>query len=236
MKGPLSGRPEMKRHAKEKTPEDSLFEPLKLVVDGIARTFGARCEVVLHNLSDLDRSIVKIANGHVTGRTVGGGITDQGLRFLKSGRQEDLLINYPSVTKDGRLLKSSTIVFRDDERKPVAAICINFDVTDILNFNTAIQDTFMVSEETEGKSPIETFESDIASTLNEIADKVIRKTGKSVPSMGRGDRIEIVRQLEDQGFFLIKGALKLIAKKLKVSKFAIYNYLDQVRTQSHSSV
>jgi len=50
--------------------------------------------------------------------------------------------------------------------------------------------------------------------------------------MGRGDKIEIVRQLEDQGVFLIKGAVKFIAKKLNVSKFTIYNYLDQVRTES----
>jgi len=226
------GLTEMKSSLPKITPEAFLLESLKLVVDGIAATFGSRCEVVLHDLSDLDRSIVKITNGHVTGRTVGGSITDQGLKFLKSDSQEDLLINYASTTKDGRLLKSSTIVFRDDSRKPIAAICINFDVTDILNFNAAIQDIFMVSEEGEGKRPVETFETDIGSTLNEIADRIIRKTGKAISSMGRGDKIEIVRQLEDQGVFLIKGAVKFIAKKLNVSKFTIYNYLDQVRTES----
>jgi predicted transcriptional regulator YheO len=54
--------------------EAFLIESLKVVVDGIARTFGSRCEMVLHdirNLINLDHSIVKIANGHVAGRTVG---------------------------------------------------------------------------------------------------------------------------------------------------------------------
>jgi predicted transcriptional regulator YheO len=208
------------------------------VVDGIARTFGPRCEVVLHdlrNLRNLDHSIVKIANGHVTGRTVGGPISDRGLKDIRSRPEWDLSINYASVTRDGRTLKSSTMLFRDNKGKLIAALCINFDVTDILAFNTAIQDIFRISEETEQAGPAETFVGDMVSTLNDIADKVIRKVGKAIPSMRREDKIEIVRQLEEQGFFLIKGAIKLIAEKLKVSKFTIYNYLEQIRSESQSS-
>jgi predicted transcriptional regulator YheO len=215
-----------------------LIESLKIVVDGIARTFGPRCEVVLHdlrNLRNLDHSIVKIANGHVTGRTVGGPISDRGLKDIRSRPEWDLSINYPSVTKDGRTLKSSTMLFRDNKGKLIAALCINFDVTDILAFNTVIQDIFRISEETEQAGPAETFVGDMVSTLNDIADKVIRKVGKAIPSMRREDKIEIVRQLEEQGFFLIKGAIKLIAEKLKVSKFTIYNYLEQIRSESQSS-
>jgi predicted transcriptional regulator YheO len=232
MTGQSNIKTTIKDSSKKRTSKAFLLESLKLVVDGIARTFGPRCEVVLHDLDNLERSIVKIVNGHVTERTVGGAITDQGLKFLKGESREDLLINYASMTKDGRLLKSSTIIFRDNRKKPMAAICINFDVTDILNFNTTIQEIFRISEETKAKEPVETFESDISSTLKEISDKIIRKTGKTLSSMGKGDKIEIVRQLEEQGVFLIKGSVNLIAKKLNVSKFTIYNYLDRVRSEN----
>ena len=218
--------------------EEFLIESLKIVVDGIARTFGPRCEVVLHdlrNLGNLDHSIVKIANGHVTGRTIGGPISDRGLKDLRSRPDWDLSINYASVTKDGRTLKSSTMLFRDNKGKLIAALCINFDVTDILGFNTVIQDIFRISEETEEAGPIETFEGDIASTLDKIADKAIRKVGKSIPLLDRNDKIEIVRQLEEQGFFLIKGAIRHIAVKLNVTKFTIYNYLEQIRFEQQSS-
>lgn len=208
-----------------------MFENLKIVVDGIAATFGRRCEVVLHDLRNLKRSIVKIENGQVTGRSVGGSITDQGLKYLRNDNGQNLLINYPSTTTDGRFLKSSTFLFRDRQGKPAAAICVNFDVTDILNFNTAIDDIFGFPEQTNGKNAIETFQGDAGTTLNEIADKVIRKMGKAIPSMGKSDKIEIIRQLEDQGFFLIKGAIKFIANKLVVSKFTIYNYLDKIREE-----
>ncbi len=230
---------------REMTSEERvLFECLKLMVDGIAQTFGSRCEVVIHDLRDLhklDHSIVKIANGHVTGRTVGGPISDRGLKYFQNGIKEDLLIN-PSVGKDGSPLKSTSIIFRDDKRKPIAALGINFDVTDILNFNAdilnfnaAIQDIFTTSEETQQDEPIETFESDMVSMLNDIVDNMLRKAGRAVPSMQKKDRIEIIRRLEERGFFLIKGAVKLIAAKLNVSKYTVYDYLEQVRSENQGS-
>ena len=56
-------------------------------VDALAETFGSHCEVVLHDLQNLDRAIVKIANGHVTGRQVGAPITDMGLRLFEEDKK-----------------------------------------------------------------------------------------------------------------------------------------------------
>jgi predicted transcriptional regulator YheO len=214
--------------------ESFLIESLKIVVDGIAKTFGSRCEVVLHDFRNLDHSIVKIANGHITGRSVGAPITDFGLKILRSGSQETLLINYPSVGKNGRKLKSSTFLFRDRARKPIAALCINFDVSDILSFNLAIQDIFEVSGIAPQEGGVETFEGNMLSTLGTTADRVIKKAGKTVLAMKTTEKIEIVRELDSQGFFLIKGAVKLLAEKMNVSKFSIYNYLGQVRAENSS--
>ncbi len=207
------------------------MESLKTVVDGIAGTFGPRCEVVLHDLSTLDHSIIKIANGHVTGRTIGGSITDQGLRQLRSDDKKNLVLNYRSVRNDGRPLKNSTLIFRNDTGVPIAAICINFDVTDILAFNALVQDVFGVSEEPQGDDVSETFEGDVVSTLEKMAVKAIHGIGKPLPTISKEERLQIVRELDGQGFFLIKGAVKILAEKLKISKFTIYNYLDQVKNQ-----
>jgi len=220
---------------KKKIPpnNDSFIESLKLVVDGIARTFGRHCEVVLHDLSNLDRSIVKIANGHVTGRSAGGSITDQGLQDLKKG-DRDLKLNYQSVTAEGRPLKSTTMIFRDKTGSPVAAICINLDVTDILTFNNMIQEMYSFADTAHEEEDTETFERDVTSTLDKMAIKTIRRIGKQVQSLSKDERVSIVRDLDNQGFFLIKGAIKILASKLMVSKFTIYNYLDQIRNHNES--
>lgn len=225
--------------SKKRTSKDAfLIESLKTVVDGIGKTFGARCEVVLHDLRHIknyEHSIIKIINGHVTGRTVGGPLSDRGLKDIKSGTGWDLSINYASKTREGRLLKSSTMVFRNERGKPIASLCINFDIADILSLNAVIQDIFGFQDDIQNIEPVESFSRDAVATLSDVADKIIRRSGKTTTSMGRQDKIEVVRQLEEQGFFLIKGSIKLIAGKLMVSKYTVYNYLEYIRSQTSES-
>ena len=46
-------------------------------IEGIlADLFGKHCEVVLHSLENLHESVIQIANGFNTGRTLGAPITD----------------------------------------------------------------------------------------------------------------------------------------------------------------
>ena len=213
----------------EKTPKETfLLEALKTVVDGIAHTFGPRCEVVLHDLRNPHRSIIKIANGHITGRTVGSPITDFGLKLLTSKSQNNLFLNYSTSSNTGGQLKSSSFLFRDMKNKPFAALCINFDVTEILGLNRVIESIFEPTCEKELEAPLETFQSDTPSMLAMAIDRSLRSSGKSVPMMKKEDRERIVTELSTQGFFEIKGAVKALAHKLGVSKFTIYNYLKTV--------
>lgn len=55
----------MKTHRIEPLPLLRAFFP---VVDCLADLFGPDCEVVLHDVSRPEDSIIKIRNGHVTGR------------------------------------------------------------------------------------------------------------------------------------------------------------------------
>jgi predicted transcriptional regulator YheO len=210
---------------------DFLIENLKRLVQVIAKTFGSRCEVVLHDLKDIERSIVKIENGHVTGRKVGGSLTDQGLKHLIDGPNNDMLINYQSITNNGRPLKSSSIIFRNQKGKPIAAICINFDISDIQNFNLAMEDIFGISNEKAENGSVETFQTDINSTMKNMVNDVIRKHGKTIPIINKKDRIELIKSLEDRGFFLTKGAVKFLASLLAISKYTVYNYLEEVRAE-----
>lgn len=210
---------------------DALVNSLKIVVEGIARTFGSRCEVVLHDLRDPAHSIVKIVNGHVSGRAVGGPATDFALKLMKNESPEKLFLNYPSFSKDGRPIKSTTMLFRDDDGEPLALMCINYDLTDVQTLSTILTDTFQVNNNDQDGEVSENFEPDIISTLNNSMERIVIEYGKAVPSMTREDRIKVVSMLDEQGIFLIKGAVKFVAQKLRVSKYTIYNYLEQARSE-----
>jgi predicted transcriptional regulator YheO len=209
---------------------DKLIGVLSTIAEGIGQTFGNSCEVVVHDLRTLDQTIIKIVNGQVTGRKVGGSITDLGLKQLRSGLNQDFFVNYESKSKDGKTLKSTTICLKDDKGNPVAALCINLDISGIM---TSIRFLEEMRRTSRSNSEIETFEKDIKSTLREIIKKAMATFGKDANLMNKDGKKKIIELLDRQGVFLIKGAVNIIAKEMNVSRFTIYNYLEETRSSQN---
>ncbi len=59
-----------------------ILQSYDTVLDGLAQYLGDGCEIVLHSLENLDKSVIKIVNGHHTGRKVGAPITHLALEML----------------------------------------------------------------------------------------------------------------------------------------------------------
>ena len=111
-------------------PEASTLQFLFQLAKGIASQFGPNCEVVVHDLdsNDPESSIVAIENGQVTGRKVGDGPSHVVLETLRGDREklQDHLC-YLTKTKDGKILKSTTIYIRNDDGTPIVLIDIGKD-------------------------------------------------------------------------------------------------------------
>ena len=109
-------------------PEASTLQFLFQLAKGIASQFGPNCEVVVHDLdsNDPESSIVAIENGQVTGRKVGDGPSHVVLETLRGDREklQDHLC-YLTKTKDGKILKSTTIYIRNDDGTPIGIFGIN---------------------------------------------------------------------------------------------------------------
>lgn len=89
------------------------FELLYGIGKCIAEQFGPNCEVVLHDLTKpYENTIVAIWNGHVTGRKLGDGGTDAGLKILKGTAQPEDTYNYINSTRNGQILRSSSKYLR----------------------------------------------------------------------------------------------------------------------------
>lgn len=214
--------------------EEKVFKTLALISMGIAKTFGSRCEVVVHDLRNLDKSIVHIENSHVTGRSVGGSVLsrlseDKGLSLLKKGIENQMLINYSTTASDGRALKSTTVIITNLSNEAIAALCINFDLTDIQTALGAIGDIFKIEEREDQK---QSGSDDIIETVIHMIQKEVDRYPCAVNAMKKIDRVRVVEFLHEQGVFATKGAVKIVAAKLNVSKHAIYSYLDEIKTKN----
>lgn len=196
------------------------------IVRGIAGTFGHNCEVVLHDFSDLKNSIVIIENGRVTGRDINSSMTDHSLQQVKAGKTNKDIINYSGKGSDGRTIKSTTMFIRDDHDKVIGCLCINFDVTEFAIAKRALSELLDFGQE-------ETKEDQSSKKINDVLKEVVQakieEVGKPVSYLNKEEKVRIVNDLDLQGVFLIKGAIDYVADILCVSRYTIYNYLDETR-------
>jgi predicted transcriptional regulator YheO len=206
------------------------------LVDELGQALGPRTEVVLHDLSRLPNSIVAIANP-VTGRTVGDPPTDLLLADLR-GRRGEGRYRYAGTTAGGRRLRSSTMFVRDGAGEPIAALCVNQDVTAVERLRAALDDELdgvaaaaavPAAAPALGPEPEpERFAHGVEELASVIVERAIAGVGVPVESMKKHHKLEVVRELERRGFFLLRDGIELAAGALGVTRYTIYNYLNEI--------
>jgi predicted transcriptional regulator YheO len=220
---------------KQNNETDIRLDTLEQLVSVVAKAISPACEVLLHDLRDLDSSTIAVS-GDVTGRKVGAPMTDLGLRILRRGKQSSHLINYSSKSSDGRSLRSSTFIIRNSKGKPIAFVCINFNLTTAHLLQDLINSSFLVDlpsgdvildEETK-----ETYTTDVREILKLTVADVLRKSDRPVSIMNKRDRLKVVEMLDEAGIFAIKNSHSYVATVLNTSRYTIYNYLNEIKHRS----
>lgn len=205
----------------------ALFEP---VMRGMKEAFGDRIEFILHDLSTPQSSVSAVV-GDITHRQVGAPSTNVVMDALKKyGDNARDMLGYPSVAKDGRPLRSSTIFIRDEEGRIVGCFCFNIDLTDFHIAENLIHSFCSFTPLVEEKQSGEVFAQDIGEVVEDIIQYEINSFGKPVPLMSRTDKLRVVDNLEGKGVFDVKGAPEMVARFLGASVFTIYNYIKEVRS------
>jgi predicted transcriptional regulator YheO len=203
---------------------EEVFEILEGVGQMLSATLGEWCEVVVHDVSgDLEHSIVHIS-GDVTGRSVGGHITDLGLARLRAGQTEPLL-NYTSYTADGKTLRSSSIFMHDENGEPFLAFCVNLNLTPVLLFEAFLRNLSSYEQKSE---VTEFFSDDLGNMLDAIIAECVKRIGTPVSLMTKQDRKRVVGILDERGIFQLRRSVPLVAERLGVTEKTIYNYLTEL--------
>lgn len=210
---------------------DSILEFLKRLALGLSKQFGENCEVVVHDLTQAEHSIVAIENGHVTGRHDGDGPSKVVLEALRGDRAKlDDHLCYLTKTKDGRILKSSTIYLRDDDGDAVGIFSINYDITALLTVDAALRSIISTDEP---QSEPERIPSNVNDLLDELINQSVRLVGKPVSLMTKEDKTRAIQFLADSGAFLITKSGNKVSRFFGISKYTLYNYIDAKRKDSN---
>ena len=231
-----------------------VFAALEQLVGPLERSLPGSAEVVLHDLAALPDSIIAI-EGDITGRRPGDPATD---RLLEAAAGGDLRtrIGYRTTSPTGRSLLSTTIIIRDAEDRPVAALCSNRDVTDWTIIGDAARSILGCEEllapdgagrgtagddadgrgrrDGEGTTRVadgeegEAFARDVDELAAVLLQQAVEEQDVPVSLMRKAHKVDAVRSLKRRGFFMLRDAVEMAARALGVTRFTIYNYLNEI--------
>ncbi|MCC3279960.1 PAS domain-containing protein [Arthrobacter sp. zg-Y40] len=234
--------------ARELRPE---FAPYLGMMDFLGALLGPRSEIVLHDTTDLNRSVVALTNGYVSGRALGAPATDLVLKVLRNGEHHDTdyFANYLAESAAGGRFRSSTFFIRDSEAAVIGLLCINIDDTALVAARDALDAltaTGSIRKEAATApnstpspyppAPIGAVAERLSTSVEDLTlDSVSRHVAsQNVPPlrMTSDEKMAIVRDLDEAGTFLLKGSVAKAASALHVSEPTVYRYLKQVRQEA----
>lgn len=225
-----------------------LLHQYSVLVDFLAGTLGTDYEVTLDDLSRKNPCTVAIANGYISGRSVGAPLTKLAMKLIKERSYEDesYRLNYRSISSSERVLRCSTFFLKNERGALQGLLGINFDdhrymelsgklfalchpdnyVNDNISVH-ALRKTDVPFLSSEEGSLYENVNSEIRSALY----AVIRSSELPASRLKKAERAEIIRILNKKGIFILKGAIPLVAAKLSCSSASVYRYLSELKKE-----
>jgi len=219
------------------TPErvDHILQHYTTMAEAIGKMMDPVMEVAVHDLRQPESSIIAIYNGHLTGREVGDGATDLGVRRLKGEDIPDKMIGYANETPDGTKMKSSSLAIRDDEGELIGALCLNLDVSYFEQYGKFI-DQLISTHESEHLDDGEDFgATSPREDIQDAIDKIRISKGWMGQSLSNDQKRTVVEHLYRQGHFKKRGAVTIMADLLGLTRPSIYNYKNDYVERNGSS-
>lgn len=211
---------------------DLLYDNLIYLANGLGKLLGQSCEIAIFNGCDFRQDIIYVVNSHVTGRKIGDKINQFELEALNKIKTDERYKVFSYTNKEGRNIKALIIFLitgNTDFGKRI--MTVSFDASDFLLAKKVFDALCIVDEESESEDNTIECEN-INQVMSNILSKVLYNFGKPISYLNKEDKVEIVRILNEKGIFLIKGSVEYVAEKLCVSRYTIYNYIEEIRLKN----
>ena len=204
-------------------------------IEGLQKFLGNKCEIVVLDFRrGFVHSIVHFINGSVSGRSVGG--SPRGGMISNCGKdiepfKESRIYCYNGTDKSaGRIFKSCTTLIKDGDDKIIGSVCVNVDITDFIVAQNALQSFARYESSDISLMREEDFAfKNVDEVLRYYMDQCEQYVGKQMVLMNKEEKIQALEFLDSKGTFKITKASVLLCQAFQISKFTLYNYLEEAR-------
>lgn len=223
-----------------------IMEHYKKLTEFLGLALGPDYEIALHDLTDKNRSIIAIANGHISGRDVGAPLTNLALSILrdKSYETSDYRLHYYGVSVNGKDLRSNTFFIKDNDQL-IGMLCINFDDTRYREVTAMVMElchpnefvsSLIANREMRDNAVInqpmpEKYRNTTDAVAKDAIQRELDRLGVPADRLTAEERVQIISVLESSGIFMLKGAVKDVASLLNCSQASVYRYLSQLKIE-----
>jgi len=219
----------------------------------LGMVLGPDFEVVLHDVSDPENSIIAIANGQISGRTIGAPLTEMARQTLseKTYEEDAYRLNYSGIAVENEtMLRSSTFYIKDETDALVGFLCINFDdsrhrdlIDQLLKLrhpDSYVDTNFVYNKEkvrAEANPAVvaERMHESVSLVTENVIARFVGESGIPVDRLTLDEKMDIIAILEEKGVFLLKNAVRLVARQLHCSQASVYRYLGKLNRKENKT-
>ena len=211
------------------------FNSYKNLVTFLGKFLGDETEVALYDFSDLNCSVIAVENSHIGGTHLGDPLTGFALSKLKDKGTDipPYYMDYPTFSKTGKTLRSGCFFILNPKGEPQGLIHLSMDVSKLQEATAILQKLSHIAppldSQTKSESPQELLHPSPEEMIIHYIQEVCGNKDVSPSRMTKDEKMKVVAKLEDDKFFLLKGAIALTASHLAVSEATAYRYLSDLR-------
>lgn len=220
--------------------DEQSLKQYKLLAEFLGKTLGSEYEIVLHNVTGKTPTIEYIVNGHISGRSLEEPSTDLTFKYISDTTvsNNDYIINKKGISKKNKVVRSSTLFIKDNDGNLTGMLCINFDGSKYINLAkrilqlTHIENASIENETLQDNNIIDSIPTSISGVADDVLSQTLDYSDIPVERLTQEEKIDIVRELNHKGVFMLKGAVSEVAEKLGVSEATLYRYIRIVSKEN----
>lgn len=206
-----------------------MLELYRPMVKFLSLLCGPSCEVLLHNVSLPENSVIEVENGFHSGRGIGSPLTDLSYKIIESGeyKTQDFLSNYCGAGKGNNFVSST--YFIKNEGRLIGLLCINRNTSTMKELEATIERLkrqYNLGGTMEAEVQ-ETLDVPVPMILQNMVSTAIKECGVAPGRMSMQEKVAVVHSLLEQGVLNMKGSVSEIARQLHISEPTVYRYINR---------
>lgn len=209
---------------------DKRLEPYRALVPFLGQALGPDYEVALHDLTSETGAVAVLANGGVTGQSLGAPLRGMARRFVQDGlwRTREFVAGYQAESTARGRLRASALFIRDGEEL-IGMLCLYFDAAKYSRMAQELLALCGLHGEGSRGAGAEPLTAALPDTVRAAVEEVTGRAGLPPERLTMEEKIRIVETLHRAGLFSMKGAVSEVAAQLGASEATVYRYLSKLK-------